>query len=145
MDPRWRQGLGLDVGGAAALQASLQALRGAHDAAHLDVVQLMATKPMQVARYFCTGEIEDRAAWGAPARAARSRERAPRRLCSPCAGSPAAELMWVLGLVAMCARLHYYNQNRHARCCQVVLLVIVLYGHPSYPPRSACAAVRAPA
>jgi hypothetical protein len=26
----------------------------------------MATKPMQVARYFCTGEIEDRGAWGAP-------------------------------------------------------------------------------
>jgi len=41
------QGLGLDVSGAGELQASLQALRSAHDAAYLDVVQLMATKPMQ--------------------------------------------------------------------------------------------------
>lgn len=43
----------------------IQALRGSRDAAYLDVVQLMATKPMQMARYFCTGELADRDAWGA--------------------------------------------------------------------------------
>ncbi|BDA45360.1 DIS3-like exonuclease 2 [Coccomyxa sp. Obi] len=54
----------LDVSSAAALQASLAALRDHPDPRMLDIVQLLATKPMQLARYFCTGEIEDPSAWG---------------------------------------------------------------------------------
>lgn len=44
------QGLRLDVSCAAALHASLQALRAHPDADLLDIVQLLATKPMQVYR-----------------------------------------------------------------------------------------------
>jgi len=41
----------------------------------------MATKPMQVARYFCTGEIEDRRWRQAPVNAP------PQLLCSPRVGT----------------------------------------------------------
>ncbi|KAK9829114.1 hypothetical protein WJX72_003965 [[Myrmecia] bisecta] len=56
--------LGIDCSSAGALQASLTALRqAALDSTMLDVVQLLATKPMQVALYFCTGELEDEHEW----------------------------------------------------------------------------------
>eukprot|EP00775_Hariotina_reticulata_P008717 gene8717-8898_t len=54
----------LDASTAAALQASLAALKQAcPDKATAEVVMLLATKPMQLAQYFCTGEAPDPKAW----------------------------------------------------------------------------------
>lgn len=57
-------GFQLDTSSAGALQASLKALReAAGDDAVVDILTLLATKPMQVARYFCTGEATDESCW----------------------------------------------------------------------------------
>ncbi|GAB4816026.1 hypothetical protein N2152v2_003072 [Parachlorella kessleri] len=57
-------GFPLDVSSSGALQESLAALRSAAgDDAVIDIITLLATKPMQVARYFCTGETPDEAYW----------------------------------------------------------------------------------
>jgi DIS3-like exonuclease 2 len=54
----------LDASSSGALHASLGALRAAAGSAAVgEVVTLLCTKPMQVARYFCTGDHEDAAAW----------------------------------------------------------------------------------
>lgn len=58
-------GFHLDTSGAGSLQQSLSALResAATDPAALEVITLLATKPMQNARYFCTGETPDESFW----------------------------------------------------------------------------------
>ncbi|KAL4419743.1 hypothetical protein ABPG75_006841, partial [Micractinium tetrahymenae] len=58
-------GFELDTSGAGPLQRSLAALREAAstDPAALEVITLLATKPMQNARYFCTGETPDESFW----------------------------------------------------------------------------------
>ena len=60
-------GVLLETTSAGALQKSLQALRSgsavALDPAAIDVITLLATKPMQVARYFSTSSEPDQGSW----------------------------------------------------------------------------------
>jgi len=56
--------LQIDASSGASLHASLAALRAACDDSGLvDVVTLLATKPMQLAEYFCTGLVPDEEGW----------------------------------------------------------------------------------
>ncbi|KAJ7569501.1 hypothetical protein O6H91_01G081300 [Diphasiastrum complanatum] len=56
-----KNGFELDTSSAGALQLSLEKLREAlkHDPVLFSVLLLYATKPMQLAKYFCTGELRD--------------------------------------------------------------------------------------
>ncbi|DBA78387.1 TPA: hypothetical protein ACH3X2_007892 [Trebouxia sp. C0005] len=57
-------GLSLDVSTAGSIAQSLQALReGCADKAVMEVVTLLATKPMKNAEYFSTGDFEDATKW----------------------------------------------------------------------------------
>ncbi|WIA18422.1 hypothetical protein OEZ85_009882 [Tetradesmus obliquus] len=57
-------GVTVDSSSAGALQASLNAIRAAcQDDAAREVIMLLATKPMQLAQYFCTGEALLPSAW----------------------------------------------------------------------------------
>lgn len=57
-------GLSLDVSTAGSIAHSLQALReGCADKAVMEVVTLLATKPMKNAEYFSTGDFEDATKW----------------------------------------------------------------------------------
>ncbi|KAL4856961.1 DIS3-like exonuclease 2 [Chlorella vulgaris] len=58
-------GFTLDTSGAGPLQRTLTALRESPsvDPGTLEVITLLATKPMQNARYFCTGETPDESFW----------------------------------------------------------------------------------
>ncbi|KAL0046957.1 hypothetical protein WJX82_002966 [Trebouxia sp. C0006] len=57
-------GLSLDVSTAGSIAHSLQALReGCTDKAVMEVVTLLATKPMKNAEYFSTGDFEDATKW----------------------------------------------------------------------------------
>lgn len=55
----------LDTSNAGALQTSLRALCQyvGERSALAEVVTLMCTKPMQTARYFCTGDADDQSSW----------------------------------------------------------------------------------
>jgi hypothetical protein len=54
----------MDASTAGALHESLCALRKMiEDQGLVDIVQFLVTKPMQVASYFCTGEVEEVASW----------------------------------------------------------------------------------
>lgn len=53
----------LDVSSSGALQASLHALREAVDPDTAEVITLLCTKPMQNAKYFCTGDTPDHNDW----------------------------------------------------------------------------------
>lgn len=58
------QGMPIDSSSAGALHQSLTALREmAADGALVDLVEHLVLRPMQMAKYFCTGEEEDREAW----------------------------------------------------------------------------------
>lgn len=52
-------GFDINLSSAGALHASLEEIRAAtaHDGAIADVIRLSATKPMNLAKYFCTGEL----------------------------------------------------------------------------------------
>lgn len=53
-------GYKLEAGSAAALQRSLDELRATcYDRATVEVIIMLCTKPMQLAEYFCTGEMEE--------------------------------------------------------------------------------------
>jgi DIS3-like exonuclease 2 len=58
-------GVFLDTSSSKALQKSLEALRNDPNADRgaVDVITMMATKPMQLAKYFCTGSEADDANW----------------------------------------------------------------------------------
>ncbi|KAF6257028.1 exoribonuclease [Scenedesmus sp. NREL 46B-D3] len=57
-------GVKVDSSSAGALQASLNAVRAAcQDDAAREVIMLLATKPMQLAQYFCTGDAPEPSSW----------------------------------------------------------------------------------
>eukprot|EP00884_Botryococcus_braunii_P005406 jgi/Botrbrau1/14867/Bobra.0298s0001.1 len=58
-------GIPIDATSAGGLHRSLEALRQvAHDGGLVDIVQHLMTKPMVMAKYFCTGDVEDPTDWG---------------------------------------------------------------------------------
>ena len=76
------QGLEVDASSAAALHRSLARLRESHRDGY-EIVQLLATLPMQLARYFSTG-AQDRDTWGHYAPPRRGTRTSPR----PFGGTP---------------------------------------------------------
>lgn len=57
-------GVRVDASSAGALQVSLAALRANHpDPDIVEIVTLLATKPMMLAKYFCTGEVDNPHEW----------------------------------------------------------------------------------
>ena len=56
--------LGIDISSSASLQSSLAALRATHPDPHIvETITMMATRPMQLAAYFCTGDVAEREGW----------------------------------------------------------------------------------